>query len=173
MTVGFYNYRYPAFLIAVGCFVFALSFAAIIYLIILYMRYRHAKDRAQRMVVIPRYEPVFVEPNHKEYEVQVLQMSVNMDDVDHAKMDFSRRQRFDPGFNLDSVSYITHDTSTSKSRDVKLVWSNTVISPPGTSSPSSGQDLPSQSTWRAATVTGRPVVRNLSSRIRQQLEQDK
>ena len=29
---------YPAFLIAVGCFVFALSFAAIIYLIILYMK---------------------------------------------------------------------------------------------------------------------------------------
>ena len=32
-------------------------------------RYRHAKDRAQRMVVIPRYEPVFVEPNLKQYEV--------------------------------------------------------------------------------------------------------
>ena len=29
---------YPAFLIAVGCFVFALSFAAIIYLVILYMK---------------------------------------------------------------------------------------------------------------------------------------
>ena len=80
-------------------------------------RYRHAKDRAQRMVVIPRYEPVFVEPNMKEYEVQVLQMSVNMaDDIDNntAKMDFRRNQRFDPGFNLDSVSYITHDTSISK-----------------------------------------------------------
>ena len=34
-------------------------------------RYRHSKDRAQRMVVIPRYEPVFVEPNMKQYEVQV------------------------------------------------------------------------------------------------------
>ena len=69
------------------------------------------------MVVIPRYEPVFVEPNNKEYEVQVLQMSVNMDDIDNntaTKMDFSRRQRFDPGFNLDSVSYITHDTSISR-----------------------------------------------------------
>ena len=69
------------------------------------------------MVVIPRYEPVFVEPNSKEYEVQVLQMSVNMGDIDDntaTKMDFSRRQRFDPGFNLDSVSYITHDTSISK-----------------------------------------------------------
>ena len=83
---------------------------------LLICRYRHAKDRAQRMVVIPRYEPVFVEPNMKEYEVQVLQMSVNMDDIDNntAKMDFRRNQRFDPGFNLDSVSYITHDTSISK-----------------------------------------------------------
>ena len=73
------------------------------------------------MVVIQRYEPVFVEPNHKEYEVQVLQMSVNMDDVDTAKMDFSRQQRFDPGFNLDSVSYITHDTSTSESNEANAV----------------------------------------------------
>ena len=93
-------------------------------------------------------------------------MSMNLDDMDggtgqrlgrqpgHSDIE-ARRERFDPGFNLDSVSYITHDTSTS------------------TGSPSSGQDLPSQSTWRAATVTGRPVVRNLSSRIRQQLEQDK
>ena len=34
-------------------------------------RYKYAKDRSQRMVVIPRYEPVFVEPNLKEYETQV------------------------------------------------------------------------------------------------------
>merc|ERR1719422_1503561 len=144
---------YPALLIAVGCFVFALSVAAIIYLLMVYARYRHSKDRAQRMVVIPRYEPVFVEPNMKQYEVQVLQMSVNMDDIDNntAKMDFRRNQRFDPGFNLDSVSYITHDTSISSDAG----------------QPSSG------STFRAATVTGRPVVRNLSSRIRQAVEHDK
>ena len=48
-------------------------------------------------------------------------MSVNMDDVDTAKMDFSRQQRFDPGFNLDSVSYITHDTSTSESNEANAV----------------------------------------------------
>ena len=78
------------------------------------------------MVVIPRYEPVFVEPNHKEYEVQVLQMSVNMDDVDHAKMDFSRQQRFDPGFNLDSVSYITHDTSLSE--NIRMIMTMYIMS---------------------------------------------
>ena len=69
------------------------------------------------MVVIPRYEPVFVEPNLKEYETQVLQMSMAIDDHDSAdlKIDFSARNHvFDPAFNLDSVSYITHETSTSK-----------------------------------------------------------
>jgi len=108
---------YPAVLIAIGCLVFALSFAAIIYLLILYAKYKYAKDRAQRMVVIPRYEPVFVEPNLKEYETQVLQMSVAIDDGDSGdlKLDFSNRSHvFDPGFNLDSVSYITHETSASK-----------------------------------------------------------
>ena len=58
-------------------------------------------------------------------QVQVLQMSMNLDDMDggtgqrlgrhqgpgHLE---ARSQRFDPGFNLDSVSYITHDTSISK-----------------------------------------------------------
>lgn len=71
------------------------------------------------MVVIPRYEPVFVEPNLKEYETQVLQMSVAIDDADSGdlKLDFSNRSHvFDPGFNLDSVSYITHETSASKLR---------------------------------------------------------
>ena len=80
-------------------------------------RYKYAKDRSQRMVVIPRYEPVFVEPNLKEYETQVLQMSMAIDDHDSAdlKIDFSARNHvFDPAFNLDSVSYITHETSTSK-----------------------------------------------------------
>ena len=77
------------------------------------------------MVVIPRYEPVFVEPNLKQYEVQVLQMSMNLDDMDGGTGQRlgrqagpgdieARRQRFDPGFNLDSVSYITHDTSISE-----------------------------------------------------------
>ncbi len=80
---------YPGFLLAVGCFVFAMTLAALIYLLIvwarsvtlmliingpnnlnIFSRYRHAKDRAQRMVVIPRYEPVFVEPNLKQYEVE-------------------------------------------------------------------------------------------------------
>ena len=70
------------------------------------------------MVVIPRYEPVFVEPNLKEYETQVLQMSMAIDDHDNGsdlKLNFTPRSHvFDPAFNLDSVSYITHETSASK-----------------------------------------------------------
>ena len=44
-------------------------------------------------------------------------MSMAIDDHDSAdlKIDFSARNHvFDPAFNLDSVSYITHETSTSK-----------------------------------------------------------
>ena len=43
-------------------------------------------------------------------------MSMAIDDHDSAdlKIDFARNHVFDPAFNLDSVSYITHETSTSK-----------------------------------------------------------
>lgn len=34
-------------------------------------RYKAYKERMQRMYVMPRYDPVFVEPNLKEYETQV------------------------------------------------------------------------------------------------------
>jgi hypothetical protein len=34
-------------------------------------RYKAYKERMQRMYVVPRYDPVFVEPNLKEYETQV------------------------------------------------------------------------------------------------------
>ena len=33
-------------------------------------------EKQPKTIVIPRYQPVFVEPNLKEYETQVLQMSV-------------------------------------------------------------------------------------------------
>ena len=52
-------------------------------------------------------------------------MSMNLDDMDGGTGQRlgrqpgpgtleARSQRFDPGFNLDSVSYITHDTSISE-----------------------------------------------------------
>jgi len=63
----------------------------------------------QRMYVVPRYDPVYVEPNLKEYETQVLQMSVPVDDNDSCndlQLDFSNKNH---AFSLDNVSYITKD----------------------------------------------------------------
>lgn len=61
------------------------------------------------MYVMPRYDPVYVEPNLKEYETQVLQMSVPVDDNDSCndlQLDFSNKNH---AFSLDNVSYITKD----------------------------------------------------------------
>jgi len=141
-----YSTGYPAVLIAIGCLVFACSFAAILYLLLLYTRYKRAKDHSERMVVIPRYEPVFVEPNLKQYETQVLQMSVNIDDIDNGlAVDFRNRNYLDPGFNLDNVSYITHETNSTSGSPVQ--------DPEPSHSTFRGPSTPS---FRAATISGRP-----------------
>ena len=49
-------------------------------------------EKQPKTIVIPRYQPVFVEPNLKEYETQVLQMSVPIDDADRM-FDFSTATR--------------------------------------------------------------------------------
>lgn len=62
-----------------------------------------------RMYVVPRYDPVYVEPNLKEYETQVLQMSVPVDDNDSyndLQLDFSNKNH---AFSMDNVSYITKE----------------------------------------------------------------
>lgn len=67
----------------------------------------------QRMYVVPRYDPVYVEPNLKEYETQVLQMSVPVDDNDSyndLQLDFSNKNH---AFSLDNVSYITKENGES------------------------------------------------------------
>lgn len=61
------------------------------------------------MYVVPRYDPVFVETDLKEYETQVLRMSVPNDDNDSyndLQIDFSNKNH---AFSLDNVSYITKD----------------------------------------------------------------
>lgn len=63
------------------------------------------------MYVVPRYDPVFVEPNLKEYETQVLQMSVPLDDNDSyndLQLDFSQKNH---AFSMDNVSYITKENN--------------------------------------------------------------
>ena len=69
-------------------------------------------EKQPKTIVIPRYQPIFVEPNMKEYETQVLQMSVPIDDSDRM-FDFtntaSRNLRYQASFSLDNISYITKD----------------------------------------------------------------
>merc|ERR1719319_1042044 len=67
-------------------------------------------------------------------------MSVAVDEVDNdMKIDFSRNRThvFDPGFNLDSVSYITHEHSSS-------------------ASPTS--DTATHTTFRSGSISGRPSL---------------
>lgn len=68
----------------------------------------------QRSYVVPRYDPVFVEPNNlKEYETQVLQMSVPLDDnesYNDLQLDFSAKNH---AFSMENVSYITKENNRS------------------------------------------------------------
>ena len=67
-------------------------------------------EKQPKTIVIPRYQPVFVEPNLKEYETQVLQMSVTMDDSEQRHLDqMVRNLRYQPSFSMDNISYITKD----------------------------------------------------------------
>lgn len=70
-------------------------------------------EKQPKTIVIPRYQPIFVEPNLKEYETQVLQMSVPIDDTDRM-FDFNgtgprRNLRYQASFSIDNISYITKD----------------------------------------------------------------
>lgn len=100
---------FPYAVILIAGLILVLGTAGIVYICISWHRYKAYKERMQRMYVMPRYDPVFVEPNLKEYETQVLQMSVPMDDNDSyhdLQLDFSRKNH---AFSLDNVSYITKD----------------------------------------------------------------
>ncbi|XP_047001442.1 cadherin-99C [Schistocerca americana] len=104
---------FPYALIIIACIIFILGSAGIIYICISWSRYKAYKERMQRMYVVPRYDPVFVEPNLKEYETQVLQMSVPLDDSDSyndLQLDFSSKNH---AFSLDNVSYITKENGDS------------------------------------------------------------
>ncbi|XP_076242183.1 cadherin 99C [Calliopsis andreniformis] len=100
---------FPYALIIIACVILILGIAGIIYICVSWSRYKAYKERMQRMYVVPRYDPVYVEPNLKEYETQVLQMSVPVDDNDSyndLQLDFSNKNH---AFSLDNVSYITKD----------------------------------------------------------------
>ncbi|XKL62751.1 hypothetical protein PGB90_002584 [Kerria lacca] len=100
---------FPYALILIAALILVLSIVGIIYICISWSKYKAYKERMARMYITPRYDPVFVEPNLKEYETQVLQMSVPVDDSDSyndLQIDFSRKNHT---FNLDNVGYISKD----------------------------------------------------------------
>ncbi|XP_015184942.1 PREDICTED: protocadherin-15 [Polistes dominula] len=108
-AVAFSGEVFPYALIIIACVILILGIAGIIYICVSWSRYKAYKERMQRMYVVPRYDPVYVEPNLKEYETQVLQMSVPVDDNDSyndLQLDFSNKNH---AFSLDNVSYITKD----------------------------------------------------------------
>ncbi|KAL2738583.1 cadherin-99C-like isoform X2 [Vespula maculifrons] len=108
-AVAFSGEVFPYALIIIACVILILGIAGIIYISVSWSRYKAYKERMQRMYVVPRYDPVYVEPNLKEYETQVLQMSVPVDDNDSyndLQLDFSNKNH---AFSLDNVSYITKD----------------------------------------------------------------
>lgn len=87
-------------------------------IIFLFNRYRNYKSRIQRHYTNApsRYDPVISgpapsidTPSLKEYETQVLNMAVPLDDCDSCndlQLDFSANNHT---FSLDNVSYITKD----------------------------------------------------------------
>ncbi|XP_029661885.1 cadherin-99C isoform X1 [Formica exsecta] len=108
-AIAFSGEVFPYALIIIACVILILGIAGIIYICVSWSKYKAYKERMQRMYVMPRYDPVYVEPNLKEYETQVLQMSVPVDDNDSCndlQLDFSNKNH---AFSLDNVSYITKD----------------------------------------------------------------
>ncbi|KAL6263958.1 hypothetical protein P5V15_004039 [Pogonomyrmex californicus] len=108
-AVAFSGEVFPYALITIACVILILGIVGIIYICVSWSKYKAYKERMQRMYVVPRYDPVYVEPNLKEYETQVLQMSVPVDDNDSCndlQLDFSNKNH---AFSLDNVSYITKD----------------------------------------------------------------
>ncbi|XP_032795630.2 cadherin-99C isoform X2 [Daphnia magna] len=69
---------FPAALVVVGVLVFLLALGGIVYICASWDRLQSKADkRVQPYVVFPPYNPVVIDPNPKEYETQILQLSVN------------------------------------------------------------------------------------------------
>ncbi|XP_030756707.1 cadherin-99C [Sitophilus oryzae] len=108
---------FPYALIIIACIIFVLGSVGIIYICVSWSRYKSFKDHYSngRQYVVPaspaRYDTVYVEPNLKEYETQVLQMVVPVDDQEDyndLQIDFSNKNH---AFSLENVSYIGKDTN--------------------------------------------------------------
>ena len=98
-----------------------------------FARYETAVEKAPKTIIVPRYEPVFVGANLKEYETQVLQMSVPIDsDNDESfrkKKARSTKLDFFPSFHLDNISYITKDRTSKQAKTTFFkMFNRTLIS---------------------------------------------
>nr|XP_022907030.1 cadherin-99C-like [Onthophagus taurus] len=109
---------FPYALIIIAIIIFVLGIVGIIYICVSWSKYKSFKDQMQRQYVVPaspsRYDSVYVEPNLKEYETQVLQMCVPVDDQDDYNdlhLDFSNKNHT---FSLENVSYISKDNNLNK-----------------------------------------------------------
>ncbi|XP_056636781.1 cadherin-99C [Diorhabda sublineata] len=118
-TVASFNTDiFPYGLIVIACIICVLGFVGIVYICVSWSRYKSYKKQIQRQYTVPssptRYDTVYVEPNLKEYETQVLQMCVPVDDQEDFNdlhLDFSNKNHT---FSLDNVSYITKDINIRK-----------------------------------------------------------
>lgn len=105
---------FPYALLIIGGIIFVFGIVGIIYLCVSWSKYKSFKSYAQTSYVTstnpPRYEETYVEPNLKEYETQVLQMCIPVDDQDNfdLQLDFSNKNH---AFNLDNVTYISKDNN--------------------------------------------------------------
>ncbi|KAG8040868.1 hypothetical protein G9C98_001856 [Cotesia typhae] len=145
IAVAFSGEVFPYALIIIACVILVLGVAGIIYICISWSRYKSYRERMQRMYVVPRYDPVYVETDLKEYETQVLRMSVPNDDSESyndLQLDFSNKNH---AFSLDNVSYITKDHGGST----------------GQQSPVSSE---AATTVRASSIAGNPEVNMQSLR---------
>ena len=70
----------PAALVALAGLIFIVGIGGICFICYKWSRYTAYKNQVQRIVVSPRYEPVYMEhsPSLKEYETQVLYLSLGI-----------------------------------------------------------------------------------------------
>lgn len=92
-----------ASLIALACIIVVLTMIGIVYHCCMWSRYVSYKERVKRMYIAARYDPMVVESSLKEYETQVLQMSVPIDEEGSvSEMNVSNEVK-----DIDNVSYLS------------------------------------------------------------------
>ncbi|XP_076053074.1 cadherin 99C [Oratosquilla oratoria] len=96
-------------LIVLAAVIVLLGVIGIAYVCHLWSRYVEYRDEVKPVVVLPpQYEPVgsVIEPINKQYEVQVLSMSVPLDDDSVTEVPLDNGSHY---FSMDNVSYITKE----------------------------------------------------------------